>query len=238
MVNKFAANYAALPDYMKVNGDSNHGDLSIYVQKVNGEIKTPVLYYNDFNLYQNGKASAAAAMIEAVNAEWQTDPLYDGRPLIEGIGLQAHYFSTPKLLGQVRASLEKFEALTPVNGIPVKIAISEFDMKSNPDAPGGKPGTGSGVTTVPWTQVQNDAQGYQFALLFKLFVDHADHIERVTMGGLEDRVNWLWNGWGHTVLFNEDMEANSAYYAAYDPDGFMAKIHSETPAISDYFGAY
>ncbi|MDR0878264.1 MAG: endo-1,4-beta-xylanase, partial [Treponema sp.] len=238
MVEKFAANYGSLPDYMKAHGDSSNGDLSKYIQKINGEIKTPVLYYNDYNLNQSGKATAAADMIEAVNHAWLSDPLFDGRPLIEGIGMQAHYTSSPALLSQVRSSLEKFEALTPVNGIPVKIAISELDMKSNADAPGGKPETGSGVTTVPWTQLQNDAQGYQFALLFKLFIEHADHIERITMGGLEDRVNWLWARHGHTVLFNEDMEANSAYYAAYDPDRFMKKIQAETPVISDYLGKY
>jgi GH35 family endo-1,4-beta-xylanase len=238
MVDKFASQYAALPDYMKSNGDSNNGDISKYVQKLNGEIKTPILYYNDYNLNQNGKASAAAAMIEAVNIAWINDPLYDGRPLIEGIGLQAHYTSSPTLLTQVRTSLEKFEALTPINGTAVKIAISELDMKSNAEAPGGKPETGRGVTTVPWTQLQNDAQAYQYALLFKLFIDHADHIERVTMGGLEDRVNWLWARHGHTVLFNEDMEANSSYYAAYDPDRFMAKIQAETPAIAEYLGRY
>jgi endo-1,4-beta-xylanase len=238
MVDKFAVHYAALPDYMKANGDSNNGDLSKYVQKLNGKIITPVLYYNDYNLNQGGKASAAFDMNEALNFAWQNDPLYDGRPLIEGIGLQAHYTSGPALLSQVKTSLEKFESLTPVNGIPVKIAISELDMKSNAEAPGGKPETGQGVTTVPWTQLQNDAQGYQYALLFKLFIDHADHIERVTMGGLEDRVNWLWARHGHTVLFNEDMKANSAYFAAYDPDKFMAKIQADTPAIAEYLGKY
>ncbi|MDR3284473.1 MAG: endo-1,4-beta-xylanase [Treponema sp.] len=234
MAARFAQEYAHLPEYLKMNGGSNNGDLSKYVQKVNGQTKTPILYFNDYNLNNANKARVTYNMVKELNEAWKTDPLYDGRALIEAIGLQAHYSVSPELLGQVRAALELFETLSDVQSGAVKLAISELDMKSTATSPGGRqtaPGS-QNVGGCQWTQEQADAQGYQFALLFKLFAEHSRYIERVTLGGLEDRVNWLWNNHGHTVLFDQDMCGNPGYYGAYDPDTFIA----EHTYLASYFG--
>ncbi|MCL2388584.1 MAG: endo-1,4-beta-xylanase, partial [Defluviitaleaceae bacterium] len=69
-----------------------------------------ILYYNDYNDHVPGKRDAITQMVIQVNERWQNDPLYDGRLLIEGIGMQAHYSITGWMTNPqyVRSAIELY----------------------------------------------------------------------------------------------------------------------------------
>jgi len=161
-------------------------------------------------------------MVRELNILWQKDPLYDSRNLVEGIGMQAHYTISASLEKEVRASLELFKSLIDEK-LLAAIAISELDMVCGANAPGGLL-TGSSIPS----QEQADAAGYQFALLYKLFAEYSQYIERVTTWGFAEP-GWM----NHLLLFRNidgEIYAAPAYYGAYDPEKFIRE-HS----YLDYF---
>ena len=92
-----------------------------------------ILYYNDFNLYFDGKASAVAQMIQELNAQWATDKEnnpeavdnaneYTGRLLIEGIGMQSHNYIWDTPASAVERNIQRFI------DAGVEISISELDL--------------------------------------------------------------------------------------------------------------
>ena len=217
MAAKFRENYAALPDYLKLDHHDENGSIEKYIVP-----EPPVLYYNDFNLNNPTKAKAVYNMVRELNILWQKDPLYDSRNLVEGIGMQAHYTISASLEKEVRASLELFKSLIDEK-LLAAIAISELDMVCGANAPGGLL-TGSSIPS----QEQADAAGYQFALLYKLFAEYSQYIERVTTWGFAEP-GWM----NHLLLFRNidgEIYAAPAYYGAYDPEKFIRE-HS----YLDYF---
>jgi len=91
------------------------------------------LYYNDFNLYFDGKASAAAQMVQELNAQWATDKEnnpeavdnagdYRGRKLIEGVGMQSHNYMWDTPASAVDRNIKR------LIDAGVKISISELDL--------------------------------------------------------------------------------------------------------------
>ncbi|MCL2834391.1 MAG: endo-1,4-beta-xylanase [Treponema sp.] len=218
MADAFKTNYADFPDYLKQDSHDDGGSIDRYIAG-----KPPVLYYNDYGLNSPTKAKAAYNMIAELNTLWKTDPLYDNRNLIEGIGLQAHYTVSNTLEKEVRASLELFRDLMD-RGLLTTIAVSELDLVCGPAAPGGMVIGGN----LP-SRTQADAVGYQYALLYRLFAEFSPYIQRVTTWGLAEP------GWNsHLLLFrsiNGNVYAAPGYYGAYDPDIFISG-HSY---LDDYF---
>jgi GH35 family endo-1,4-beta-xylanase len=210
MAERYKAHYADLPVYMKNDGHDDQGSIDAFITA-----NPPVLYFNEYGLNIATKAKAVYNMIKEVNAAWLKDPLYDGRNLIEGLGMQGHYAVSPDLAGEVRASLTLFKGLID-EGLLNTLCISELDMKVLDSAPGGATAGGSD----PWNQKQADAHGYQYALLFKLFAEFSPYLERVSICGPNDQ-NWYWTTYGHTVIFDRNNMANPAYYGCYDPDRFI-----------------
>jgi endo-1,4-beta-xylanase len=56
-----------------------------------------ILYYNDYNEEIPAKRDAIARMVEDLNNQWRNHENYDGRLLIEGIGMQSIITTTPTL---------------------------------------------------------------------------------------------------------------------------------------------
>ena len=156
-----------------------------------------ILYYNDYNLDNANKARVVANMVRDINQQWVSDPVYDNRFLIEGIGMQSHH-NTGISVNNIKNSLALFRELG------VKISISELDVLSQSWA------EYSGIA-VPDNNGKISAANL-YGQYFKLFLENADIIERVTFWGVCDEQSW--RAKGRPLLFEgyPAAKAKPAYY--------------------------
>jgi GH35 family endo-1,4-beta-xylanase len=209
MAARFKANYDSLPAYMKQDGHDDKGSIDAYITDV-----PPLLTYNDYGIAAYTKAKMAYNMIKELNTAWLSDPLYDGRPLIEIMGIQGHDMLGPTLASDNQAAVALYAGLID-EGLLSGIAYSELDIKISDSAPGG-----GALAPAVLNRKQADALGYQYALLFKMFTKYARYIDHVISWGTAG------SGWQNSyVLFNEKQQANQGYYGIMDPDRFI-KGHS------------
>jgi len=133
-----------------------------------------ILYYNDFNLNDITKATAVRNMVRDINEQYLKE--HGGtRLLIEGIGMQSHH-NTDVSAGSVRATINLFRPLG------VKLAVTELDILSSgwsDYASGGNP---------PKAGILRQATLY--GEFFRVFLENADIIERVTFWGCHDEQSW------------------------------------------------
>jgi len=166
-----------------------------------------ILYYNDYNLDNSGKATMVRNMVRDVNQRYADSgdrPAGEAatRLLIEGIGMQSHH-NTNVQASSIRNSLNLFRPLG------VKISISELDVlgqgysssiDTGPNQHGSSPVTNDGLFT----------QARLYGEYFRVFLDNADIIERVTFWGLTDNLSW--RSKGLPLLFDPNGKAKPAYY--------------------------
>ncbi|MDR0301164.1 MAG: endo-1,4-beta-xylanase [Treponema sp.] len=158
-----------------------------------------ILYYNDYNLNDAGKATMVRNMVHDVNEEWKNDSNYDDRKLIEGIGMQSHH-NTGITSASVKASLELFKTLR------VKISITELDVLAQ------SWGEYSGKSPVKKEGLE--AQAKLYGEYMKLFLEYSDIIERVSFWGVTDDKSW--RSGGLPLLFDPDGMSKPSYYAVID----------------------
>jgi endo-1,4-beta-xylanase len=156
-----------------------------------------MLYYNDYNLDNPGKAAAVYNMVKDIN---ERNPNVGGRPLIDGVGMQGHYNAHTNP-ANVENSLQRFISLG------VEASITELDVQCGAD---GKQ-----------TDAEKTEQGLVYAALFNVFKKYADHIGRVTMWGIDDSSSWRKQTC--PVMFDSTLSPKPAFFAALDPDGFIAE---------------
>jgi len=198
-----------VPAYMKMDANDDNGSIDAYITE-----KPPILTYNEYEMNILSRAKIAYNMINELNTAWKNDPLYDGRNLIECMGIQAHNFVTPVTASHNQRSLLLFTGLID-KGLLDCVSYSEIDIKQHDPAPGGE-----ALAPAVLNQKQADAIGYQYALLFKLFDKYKKYIDHVI----------FWSQYGVSnltsyVLFDHEKMASQAYYAVMDPDKFI-KGHS------------
>jgi GH35 family endo-1,4-beta-xylanase len=214
MAAQYKAHYASLPAYMKADGYHDDGPVNgidAFVSEA-----PPVLFYNDYDLYQFTKAKVTYNMVKELNRAWREDPLYDDRHLIEGIGIQGHDAVSPTLASDNQRAIALFASLVD-EGLLATIAISELDLIQPDSAPGGAANSTNGDIL---NEKQADAIAYQFALLFKVYDQYSRYISRITFWGSRDP------GWGGSYKpFDQDGMAAPAYYGIMDLDRFI-KGHS------------
>jgi len=206
MAQKYKENYDSLPEYMKLDGHDQNGSIDAYIQE-----NPPKLTYNDYGTSSHTKSRVMYNMVKALNTAWQKDPLFDGRPLIEVVGFQGHDSVSPTLASDNQYAMSMFASLID-QGLLSGISFSEFDLKLLTDAPGG------GATAPAALNVrQSDALGYEYALMYKLFTKFANYVDHIISWGVSG------SGWqGSYVLFDQQSNANAGYYAAMNPDKFIA----------------
>lgn len=154
-----------------------------------------ILYYNDYNEDVPAKRDAIADMVEDINAQWQAHAEYDGRLLIEGIGMQSHHNDRDFSPENVRAAIKRYAETG------AKLAITELDFTyGTPEAP-----------AAPLTEEQAQAQAESYRVLFALYREFSENIERVTFWAKCDGQSW--RKWGSPVLFDENGTAKKAYHA-------------------------
>jgi len=218
MAQKYKSNFNdsnIVPEYMKIDDHDNNGRIDEYITK-----NPPLLVYNDYEANALSKAKIIYNMVKELNTIWKTDPLYDGRNLIECIGIQGHDTVSPVLASKNMQAINLFKELIDENLLD-KLCYSEVDLKQPDTSPGG-----SALAPDVLNQKQADVIGYQYALLFKLFDKFKKYIDHVI----------IWNqsgsGWQNSyVLFDHEQMASQAYYAIMDPDKFI-QGHSY---LDDYF---
>jgi len=159
------------------------------------------LYYNDFNL--NSSSSKYLAVYNMVNDINTRYPDVEGRPLIDGIGMQSHHHTgtDPQT---IQVSIDKFRELN------VEIAISELDIM----AAGSLPGAG----TVAWNEVAAQRQAALYAAMFRVFLNNADIIKRVTFWGIDDKTSW--RSVNYPTLLDKDYSLKPAFHTVTNPNGF------------------
>lgn len=171
------------------------------------------LYYNDYNLDNQDKATATYHMVKDLNEAYAS--AHAGQMLIDGVGMQGHYTVNTNP-ANVAISLERFLSLG------VEVSITELDIQagSNYELP----------------EKLANTQGYQYAQLFKLFRDNADHITRVTLWGMDDGNSW--RAEGNPLVFDKDLQAKKAFDGVIDPDGFIAANKPDTADVKRATATY
>ncbi|MCL2499676.1 MAG: endo-1,4-beta-xylanase [Defluviitaleaceae bacterium] len=175
-----------------------------------------ILYYNDYNEEIPAKRNAIAQMVEELNERWAHDftnnpdavpygGAYEGRLLVEGIGLQSHMHLDQwrTNLGNVREALERFAQTG------ARLSVTELDITI-----GGQGGRHPDTLPTPLPREESERQAAAFARVFGYYLEFADAIERVTVWGKAD--NQSWRAWGHPLLFDHLLHAKPSYFAVLD----------------------
>ncbi|MCL2427140.1 MAG: endo-1,4-beta-xylanase [Oscillospiraceae bacterium] len=160
-----------------------------------------ILYYNDYNEHQPGKAASIAQMVEYTNEKWRNHPSYDGRLLIEAIGMQSHFHAESPWLNmdQIRPAIERFIQTGAM------VSATELDITL------GDHGTPA-IPVLSPAQLQIHANAYE--RVFRYYLELADYISRVSIWGMNDANSWRSSG--HPTLFDGRLEAKPAFHAIVD----------------------
>ncbi|NLY43233.1 MAG: endo-1,4-beta-xylanase [Clostridiaceae bacterium] len=174
-----------------------------------------VLYYNDFNDEElPNKAIAIASMVKELNERYAKEhPEANGRKLIEGIGIQAHYSTRLNI-----DNLEKCLKIYIETGC--RISITELDVQIN----------GTSLFVRP-TEQQLKEQAEVYAKLFMLFKKYADYIERVTFWGVAD--NNSWRSGGYPLPFDSSRQPKEAYWAIVNPEQYLG-LDVQPPKLTSF----
>lgn len=167
-----------------------------------------VLYYNDYNDDQQNKAQSIYHMIKDINERYQEEN--PGELLIQGMGMQSHYNMNTNPTN-VRLSMERFIELG------VEIGVTELDVTA---------GSG-GVQTAK----EANRQAYIYAELFSLYKEHAEHISRVTIWGLNDATSW--RAEQSPLVFDANLQSKLAYEAIMDPETFLLNYEEEQVPVRE-----
>jgi len=157
------------------------------------------LYYNDYNLNNAAKAQAVYNMVNDINTKY---PDVEGRPLIDGIGMQSHHHVNT-VPSTVDTSIKLFASLG------VEVAISELDIIAAGSLLAGSPS---------WNEEAADKQAKQYAEMFKIFKNNAANISRVTFWGIDD--NSSWRRTSYPTLLDKDYNLKPAFYAVMNPEKY------------------
>ncbi|MDR0292552.1 MAG: endo-1,4-beta-xylanase [Oscillospiraceae bacterium] len=187
--------------------DGESGADYIYDAFVFARLADPnaILYFNDFNETDRGKREAIARMTEELNEKWTGDPrnAEPGRLLIEGLGLQAHYWTDNLNPQDVEDTIVRWAKTG------AEICVSELDIPA---------GNFSRYKTLDEAEERKQAELY--AKLFRIFRQYSECIARVTIWGIDDPTSW--RSGGSPLLFDENGGPKLSFYAALDPEGYLA----------------
>jgi endo-1,4-beta-xylanase len=164
-----------------------------------------ILYYNDYNTDQPGKAAMIRDMVRDVNARYATAYPNANRLLIEGIGMQEHH-NTGVSAARIKATLDLFRPLG------VRISVAELDVLGQ--GWGSFSSVGSGTNKHDISTVTNQGlwdQARLYGEYFDLYLENSDIIERVSQWGVIDSQSW--RSAGLPLLFDPDGRAKPAYYS-------------------------
>ena len=168
--------------WKKIIGDAFIEKAFIYAHEADPNAE---LYYNDFNMWKEGKVDAVVRMVKDFQAR--------GIP-IHGIGMQGHWGHDYPLMDELTAALNQYSAL----GVHVMITEMDLNILPRPDSY-----TGADIQKSfqmmdkmnPWPAGLPDSMNTVFTNryleLFKTFCAYDECITRVTLWGVQDGTSWL-----------------------------------------------
>jgi endo-1,4-beta-xylanase len=146
------------------------------------------LYYNDYSMAKKEKRDAVVKMVKNLQSQGVK---------IDGIGMQGHMTMDFPTVDEEEKSIIAFSETG------VKVMITELDLTVLP-SPGNKVSADVALSYEYRKQLNPYSDGLpdsvaqaahdRYAAFFKLFLKHADKIDRVTMWGLTDGHSWR-NNW-------------------------------------------
>ena len=175
-----------------------------------------LLFYNDFNEESPGKREVIATMAEELNERWRDDPRNDNpdRLLIEGLGMQAHYWTDWLDPNDVRDTIIRFAQTG------ARVAITELDIPLGRWNAFGEP------------DEENLAhQAMLYRELFEIFVELYEYIESVTLWGRADHQSW--RAQGFPLIFNGRLEPKPAFWAIAEVGEIAYATRPEPPSEPD-----
>ena len=159
-----------------------------------------VLYYNDYSTTDPKKREAIYNLVKG---------LLDRGIRVDGIGMQGHWDVQWPSEQDVCDTIERFSSLG------VKVHITELD-----------------VSVFPWSDRSNRyadglpesverAHAARYAMMFRVFQDYSDVIERVTFWGITDAGSWKNNypvprRTDYPLLFDRQGQPKAAFWAVVD----------------------
>jgi endo-1,4-beta-xylanase len=155
-----------------------------------------MLFYNDFNEEARGKREVIASMTEELNARWKDDPrnTEPNRLLIEGLGMQAHYWTDWLDPNDVRDTILRFSQTG------ARVAITELDLP-----------IGRWNAFGERSDENLERQAELFKELFEIFVNLSHAIESVTLWGRADHQSW--RSQGFPLVFDGSLQPKPAFWA-------------------------
>jgi len=176
-----------------------------------------ILYYNDYNTDQAGKATMIRNMVKEVNDQYLAssdkpageDP---ERLLIEGIGMQEHH-NTGVTANAIKNTLTMFKNMTFVGSSrKIIVSVSELDVlvvSYQTFSPYGHGTNKNGQMEVTDDMLENQARLY--GEYMKVYLEFSDIIERVSLWGVTDDKSW--RSAALPLLFDPSGLAKPAYHS-------------------------
>ena len=170
------------------NWKTVYGDYS-YVTKAfeyarNASAGTGImLYYNDYNEYDEGKPEKILELLADAKAAGN----------IDGIGMQSHVNIEYPSIDQYRAAIDKYVAA----GYDVQ--ITELDIATNINGNGPAP---DAAMAAKQAQIYKD--------LFQCYIDYKDYISSVTLWGINDQHSW--RGSQEPLIYDRNYNEKDSYW--------------------------
>jgi endo-1,4-beta-xylanase len=176
------------------------------------------LYYNDYNICLPKKRAGCINMIKKLQASGTK---------IHGVGIQGHWGLDGPSLEDIEQSIIDYAAL----GLKVMFTEVDITVIPNPwDLVGadvnqnyeGSPFMNPYPDALPDSVQVKLANRYRD--IFKIFLKHADKIDRVTFWGVNDGQSWK-NDWpikgrtNYPLLFDRQFKPKKAYYSVMELKG-------------------
>ncbi|MCL2689315.1 MAG: endo-1,4-beta-xylanase [Chitinispirillia bacterium] len=165
------------------------------------------LYYNDFNEEFPLKRESIARMTIDLNTKWAADERnrWPGRLLIEGLGMQSHYYgggvepvaTATYNLEYVDATIKRFAETG------ARISITELDI------PMGGWRSDDRYSKAKLSAGEEALQGKLYADLMRTYLKYAEHIDRITFWGMSDGTSW--RAHGMPLIFDNSLRPKAAF---------------------------
>jgi endo-1,4-beta-xylanase len=169
------------------------------------------LYYNDFNMWYEGKREAVIQLVQQLQSK---------NIPIHGIGLQGHWGLDYPPLKELDESLQKYAETG------LKIMVTELDINVLP-----LPDSNVGADITQNFKLRREPDPYENGLpdsmqiiladryrdIFKILIKYKNTISRVTFWGVHDGVSWT-NNWpvrgrtNYPLLFDRNYQPKPAFY--------------------------
>ena len=170
-----------------------------------------LLIYNDYNDHKPDKRKKIIELLTLLKQK--------GAP-VDAYGMQGHFELGEDVVQPLRETFDELRKLG------IKVVVSELDVdvvtRGRWWADGGKHRDEVAKYDPYKDGVPDEVQrklADQYAALFRLFVENADLIERVSFWNLHDGQSWLndfpWKRVNHPLLFDRDRNPKPAFDAVY-----------------------